>query len=504
MYDGTNLFAGSTSLDPGQFFKVRLKCKQAMYVHGSVTVHPNVSRNFRVDIYDANQQLVVPNWIFTGSSGTTTFSSTPYVNLTAADIDVYIRAWGYSGPIFDFTLNINEYVASNSSTNPRPIASDATGSDGSVSSEEYHFTPPLVDRDDVLLGRITELWAKLYWPTALSGPYPLVVFLHGNHTTCGQTGTSPRIDYDSQNPAPYFYYTDNGTCQAGYEIINNHLGYEYLATQLASRGYIVASVNANRGITGAVDCEPGNCPYPDDPSYIFARGRLVLKHLETLSKWNSAPTPLITPTTLGTLRRNSNNWLGMKITVGAQPITVTSLGRIFVSGNTGTHTVKIVRASDGTDVPNGSVPIPMSGGTAGQFKYIDLATPVTLQDNTSYYIASKEVKNGDYWYDSNTVVSSTSAATVNGRVTSTNGTTWDASGGVAGRVYVPVSFKYKAQQVLGVNLTGKIDFTNIGLMGHSRGGQGVRAAYNLYRTPGIDPRGAQQALTSIGQARSRE
>jgi hypothetical protein len=61
----------------------------------------------------------------------------------------------------------------------------------------------------------------------------------------------------------------------------------------------------------------------------------------------------------------------MKITVGSQPITVYALGRIFVSGNTGTHMVKLVRASDSVDLA--SVSIPMTGGTAGQFKYVNLA-----------------------------------------------------------------------------------------------------------------------------------
>ncbi len=77
-------------------------------------------------------------------------------------------------------------------------------------------------------------------------------------------------------------------------------------------------------------------------------------------------------------------------------------------------------------------------------------------------------------------------ATVNGRVTSSNGTTWDTSGAIPGNVYVPIDLKY---QVLSVNLTGKVDFTNVGLMGHSRGGEGIRAAYNLYRDPNIDSRG---------------
>ncbi|MFZ0062361.1 MAG: hypothetical protein WAL47_10020, partial [Pyrinomonadaceae bacterium] len=403
MYDGTNPTPGG-SIDPGQFFKVRLKCKQAMYIHGSVTVGSTVASHFRVDLYNANAppQVIISTWVFYGSMGTASFVSTPYVNPNSTDTDFYIRVWSGSGSIHDFELNIDEYVASNNVNNPRPVAPDATGSGGSVSSEEYHL-PASID-NDVLTGRNTELWAKLYWPTSFSsGPYPLVVFLHGNHATCG-TGTNPHVDNNSD-------YTSSGTCPPNYSVVNNHLGYEYLASQLASRGYIVASINANRGITGA---QSPDSSYPDDPLHIFSRGRLVLKHLETLSKWNAGGSPLITPTTLGTLRRNSNNWFGMKITVGAQPIKVYSLGRIFVSGNTGTHTVKLVRASDSVDLA--SVSIPMSGGTAGQFKYANLATPVTLAANTSYYIASKEQKNGDYWHDSNTVVSSTSAATVNGRV----------------------------------------------------------------------------------------
>ena len=106
----------------------------------------------------------------------------------------------------------------------------------------------------------------------------------------------------------------------------------------------------------------------------------------------------------------------MKFTVGANPLTVTSLGRVFVSGNSSAHTVKLVRASDATDVNNGSVSISMTGGTPGEFKYRSLANPVILSANTSYYLVSEEVYGDDQWYDCDSQVTTTSVATCNGFV----------------------------------------------------------------------------------------
>jgi hypothetical protein len=42
---------------------------------------------------------------------------------------------------------------------------------------------------------------------------------------------------------------------------------------------------------------------------------------------------------------------------------------------------------------------------------------------------------------------------------------------------------------LGFSFVGKLDFGNVGLMGHSRGGEGVRAAYNYYLNPALPARG---------------
>lgn len=150
-----------------------------------------------------------------------------------------------------------------------------------TTSAEYRFAPEA--DPDVFPGRVTEIWARVYRPSDLSnGPYPLIVFLHGNHATCGYS-SDPRIDDSCQ-------YSMTGTCPLNYEVVPNHAGYTYLADRLASWGYVVVSINANRGI----NCAPG---VQGDLGLNLARGRLVLKHLQRLSTWNT--TPGTTPLSLG-------------------------------------------------------------------------------------------------------------------------------------------------------------------------------------------------------------
>jgi hypothetical protein len=150
-------------------------------------------------------------------------------------------------------------------------------------SSEYKL-PAVVD-PDILSDRVTELWARVYRPIVLlpGVRYPLLVFLHGNHQTCGH-GSNPRIDDNSE-------YTVDGTCPPGYVVAPSHNGYTYIATQLASAGYIVVSVNANRGINLAGGTA-------DDWGLNLARGRLVLKHLTLLSQWDRGVLP--TPPSLAT------------------------------------------------------------------------------------------------------------------------------------------------------------------------------------------------------------
>ncbi|HEY0606629.1 MAG TPA: hypothetical protein VGD58_27130 [Herpetosiphonaceae bacterium] len=128
-----------------------------------------------------------------------------------------------------------------------------------------------------------DIWANVFWPKDLTkGPYPLLVFLHGNHSTCGRLlSTGVRVD-DSPE------YTVFGTCTGTSNIITpNHKGYDYLGQKLASWGYIVVSINANRTITGANNAYPPTDAFGVDGGVIRSRGRLVLKHLQLWHQWNT-------------------------------------------------------------------------------------------------------------------------------------------------------------------------------------------------------------------------
>jgi len=155
-------------------------------------------------------------------------------------------------------------------------APDASGFGPLATTSSEYKLPAAVD-PDVTTELATELWARVYRPATLSSaPYPLLVFLHGNHGTCGR--------YEGIGPGRYdtnIQYTFTGTCPAGYVVVPSHEGYAYLAERLASWGYIVVSINANRGVTAAPAVE-------GDRGLNLRRGRLVLKHLQTLSQWNTS------------------------------------------------------------------------------------------------------------------------------------------------------------------------------------------------------------------------
>jgi len=148
---------------------------------------------------------------------------------------------------------------------------------------------------------------------------------------------------------------------------------------------------------------------------------------------------LVTGQSLGALRAEPGTLLGLKISVGARPITVESLGRFCAPGNTLTNELRLIRASD--NVILASVAVPMSGCLGGQFRYGPLAKQVTLAADTDYIIVSREA--GDHFHDwPNTVLSTTSVATVKHGVHGINGGQSWGAGGSTGNSYGPVDFQY--------------------------------------------------------------
>ncbi len=109
----------------------------------------------------------------------------------------------------------------------------------------------------------TDVWGTVFFPEDLSGgPFPLVVLLHGNSAICRIPNT--RTTAGSGIPP---------ACLPGTVQIPNHAGYDYIAAQLATHGYIVASINANSINVRA--------------NAISERGRLVQEHLRFWEMWNS-------------------------------------------------------------------------------------------------------------------------------------------------------------------------------------------------------------------------
>lgn len=130
---------------------------------------------------------------------------------------------------------------------------------------------------------LIQIKARVYRPQTLIGRYPLVVLLHGNHGTCGSG--NPRVDNN-------IMFTTHGTCPDGQTVAQSFAGYAYLADQLASAGYVVVSIDANRGITGHRVAPP---MIQNDRFLILARGRLVLSHLRLLSQCNQTGTSGLPP-----------------------------------------------------------------------------------------------------------------------------------------------------------------------------------------------------------------
>jgi hypothetical protein len=148
-------------------------------------------------------------------------------------------------------------------SNPAPALSTDPATPGAFPYKEavYNFGAQAIPLANIG-GVRGEVEGKIYLPTA-GGPHPVVIFLHGRHSSC----------WKSDPTAP----TASGwPCPTGYTEIPSYAGYDGAGDVLASNGYTVVSIGAD-----AINSNDNQLA-PDDGA--VARGQLVLDTLTWLKK----------------------------------------------------------------------------------------------------------------------------------------------------------------------------------------------------------------------------
>lgn len=139
-----------------------------------------------------------------------------------------------------------------------PLAAPDPGEPGAftVVTSDYELDPVKVagmPEPIEMVGHVVEPAAD-----QLTGPRPLVLFLHGRHGVC-------------YNPSDKNDYSEDWPCPAPFAEIPSHLGYDYVQQVLASQGYATVSVRVN-GINAQ--------DYRLDDGGADARARIVEAHLD--------------------------------------------------------------------------------------------------------------------------------------------------------------------------------------------------------------------------------
>lgn len=110
-----------------------------------------------------------------------------------------------------------------------------------------------------------EVLGEVTVPVGSAGPLPLVLFLHGRHSTCYRRG--PRGEVSGLWP-----------CPRGWRPVPSHTGFRYIAEALASKRYLAVSIAAN-----GVNAQDGILA----DGGASARAQLVRHHLALWAKWSA-------------------------------------------------------------------------------------------------------------------------------------------------------------------------------------------------------------------------
>lgn len=358
----------------------------------------------------------------TSALTTATFSSEgDYVlRLTASDSggsassDVSVGVHSAVTMPLNSTADAHVRDGASASTNFGTAATIEVQTGATGENRDAYFTFDLTTIGDINNGKLRIFAATSAAGSVTTSVYPVA-------TTSWSEGSINWNNRPALGSAALSSVTVNGTTFAWYELdVTN---------------YLIQEKNAGRNVVSLALHNPSSSTI-----YIKINSKEAASNKPQLSV-STAESSFVVSQTSGTVRNNLSALVGMKFNVGTVPVVVTSLGRVFVAGNTGTHTVKLVTASSGADVAGGSVSLNLASGTASNgFKYASLAAPVTLAANTAYYLVTQETSGGDQWYDSNTVVATTNVATVNNAVQKPNNT-WQSAGST-NNSFGPVNFKY--------------------------------------------------------------
>lgn len=121
------------------------------------------------------------------------------------------------------------------------------------------------------------LRGDIFYPSGGSGPWPVVVNVHGNHSACkpvaqplgAASETSAYADDCTRN-------VTTGAAVSGFEPLPNDEGYDYIGANLASHGYVVISIDQDEMMVHQ----------PGDDKGMYSREQLIAAHLDALSLAN--------------------------------------------------------------------------------------------------------------------------------------------------------------------------------------------------------------------------
>ena len=148
-------------------------------------------------------------------------------------------------------------------TQPRTLVTPDPGVSGTYKTTTFTYTMPSITVDGMPVP--LEVVGQVVAPIGAPGRRPVVLFLHGRHSTCYRGAD----------------ITGDWPCAAGYRPIPSLAGYRRSQQLLASRGYVTVSIAAN-----AINAQDGGLP----DSGANARSVLVRHHLDLLVAWNSTAT----------------------------------------------------------------------------------------------------------------------------------------------------------------------------------------------------------------------